>query len=434
MYFFSNLWKRINADPLVLRLVRNVGMLLTGSFLGSFIGLISTSLIISRIGAGYFGMIALAQGYALIVDGVLNFQSWEAVIKLGAEVREREDELAGVFRVGFLLDASTAILGFVIAFFGAELLVSLFHWDPSTIGLFRLFSFTILFNIQGTPIGILRLFNRFHVFAAQRIGVALFKLIIVVVIFFGKAPPIAFAIAIAVSEIADHLIVTISALSTLRKNGLSGWWRGRLHSWKSVFTFAVWSNLTRTASLPSKEMDKFIVSLISIEAVGVYKLFKQIGQIIRKLANPIYQAIYPEFSSLVSEGNIKRARRFVRKISLTISGVSILPFIVVVATAPYWLTLLLGAEFVTYWSVLAFYLTWQVISASMIAVDPLFVATGHIRSKFVITATSNVLYLLIAIPLVTKLQLNGLVIALATQGIFTIGTKLWIMRDHKKTA
>src|SRR5690606_18579588 len=99
------------------------------------------------------------------------FQSWQALIKYGADfiVSGSEDKLKRVLKFGTLLDAGSAAIGTAIAAGGAILLGHLREWDPQTIWLTVAYSGVILFHISGTPISILRLYNRFDLLAIQQI-------------------------------------------------------------------------------------------------------------------------------------------------------------------------------------------------------------------------------------------------------------------------
>lgn len=45
---------------------------------------------------------------------------------------------------------------------------------------------------------------------------------------------------------------------------------------RTFVKFTLWSNIGATADLPVKYFDVFIISMVSVEAVAVYKVFKQI--------------------------------------------------------------------------------------------------------------------------------------------------------------
>ncbi|MFO7677276.1 MAG: hypothetical protein R6V50_02680 [Thermoplasmatota archaeon] len=120
------------------------------------------------------------------------------------------------------------------------------------------------------------------------------------------------------------------------------------------------------------------------------------------------------------------------KIGAAIAGASALPVFAVVLLSDYWIPALLGTEYVVYRNVFAAYLVWQAFTASLVTVDPLFVAAGHVRSKFFITAASNVAYMFMAVPLVSALGLWGIVIAAIAQGCLILVPKLLVL-GRKKT-
>lgn len=49
----------------------------------------------------------------------------------------------------------------------------------------------------------------------------------------------------------------------------------------------------------SRQLDTVI---LGAEIVGIYKIAKEVANLIAKLTDPVYQAIYPEFAKLLANG------------------------------------------------------------------------------------------------------------------------------------
>ena len=72
-------------------LFKNAGTLLSGNMIAWILGLITFAITARILGPTQFGIFVLITTYVTIVDKILNFQSWQALIKYGAEVLEKKN-------------------------------------------------------------------------------------------------------------------------------------------------------------------------------------------------------------------------------------------------------------------------------------------------------------------------------------------------------
>ena len=95
-FFKSTIFKKI---------FLNAGILASGSVISSLIGLVSFAFIARVLKSELFGVLALVQAYALIIDKVLNFQSWQAIIKYGSKsiIDDNIEELRDLLKFGFCI-------------------------------------------------------------------------------------------------------------------------------------------------------------------------------------------------------------------------------------------------------------------------------------------------------------------------------------------
>ncbi len=126
-------------------------------------------------------MFILAQQYMLVVNGLVNFQSWQGIIKYGSEAIVSQDDkrLAAIFKFGVVIDLISAVAGMVIAIILVPLVGKMLMWSDQLIVLSLVFSIEIIFRIEGTPKGVLRLLNKFHLTAKHSILVSAFRLLVI---------------------------------------------------------------------------------------------------------------------------------------------------------------------------------------------------------------------------------------------------------------
>ena len=100
-------------DSALRRLLRNAGYLLGSRVLRDGMGLVALALVARHLGPGGFGIIALLQSYTFTINWLVNFQTWQAIVRYGAELagEDQRPALRGLLRLSLLLDAGTALLG-----------------------------------------------------------------------------------------------------------------------------------------------------------------------------------------------------------------------------------------------------------------------------------------------------------------------------------
>jgi O-antigen/teichoic acid export membrane protein len=405
-------------DRLFRQLFKNVGVLVSGDAVSSLFGLGTLALTTRALGARQFGVLVLIQTYVAIVDRLVNFQSWQALIKYGAAAleQERSDDFKGMITLGTMLDAAGAVLGTVIA---AAVACNFGHWlgwDDETQRLATIYSCVILCNLSGTPTGITRLFDEFKVFAAQRVLVEGLKIIAVLVAYLSGAGFWVFVVIWMAGDGLKNLFLLFMAHRILYRRRVSTWWRCRIKDWRPFLAFNCWSNLTSTLDIPVKQLDVFIVStVVSFEAVGVYKIIKQVSQVLSKVGDPFYQAIYPQFAVLVANAQAMRAVKMAVKLGLLLLAVSVPLVSLMAASSPWWLGMIFGKAFAVQWLVLTAYLVVQTFALVCQGIHPLFVAMGYVRKNLFILALANGCFVLAAWQLGQREGLIGIVYALGIQ-------------------
>ena len=394
------------------RVTGNAGLLLAGDAAASVLGLVSLSITTRVLEPAEFGVLVLISTYVHVATRLATFQSWQAVIKFGAEhLKENQrDGLRQVLKQGVVFDVVGALFATTIAIAGGFIGAALFDWAPEIPILIAIYSASSLFNVTGTPIGVLRLFDRFRLLTAHRFGIGAAKLAFTLIAA-STADLTAFVIAWAAAELFGHLLVTAFAIGAARGRELGAFWRSSFGDWRPFAGFTIWTNLSSSMSIPVKQLDIFVVSaLLSLEAVAAYKIVKQVGDLFAKLANPFWQAIYPEFSALVAEEKRRHAIRLALTTSAAILIVALPIAAVLSASAPWWLGRLFGPEYAQYWPILILFLLFKAVWAGAISITPLFIALGYARKDFVIVAWGNLVHLALAVALTAVWGLAGTVL------------------------
>lgn len=415
------------------KLIKNVVTVLTGTGGASMITLLTTLVLTRALGTTQYGILVLVQQYMTVLDGIVNFQSWQGVVKYGSEavVKKDNEMLASIIKKGFWIDIATAVLGAIVAVIGLPVIKNLFHWDEQRIFLAMLFSIEIIFHIEGTSTGVLRLLNKFKLTAINSIVMAGIKFVILGGYFLtgGKSLTIT-VILFVVTDIIKHLSLVAIALIVLSKQiGLRQILTAQnLGIGNRFLKYTLWSNISSSADIPVKYFDVFIIEQISVEMVAIYKVFKQIISILSRLTGPIALAILPQLSELVAKGGLREGYSKVLKLQKTLLRVGLLGMVGVVFLVQPILNLFFGAEYANEWVLFLVLLAVTGYALSYVAIHPYFAALGKVKEDFFITLLSNILYLVVATVLVKELGVYAILIGTLIQSMTVIFIKRHIIQ------
>ncbi|MEE3154986.1 MAG: oligosaccharide flippase family protein, partial [Pseudomonadota bacterium] len=322
------------------RLLKNIGWLLTGRGLNAVLSIVYLALATRTLGLDNFGYFAIILALGQTVTGLANFQTWQFVVRWGA------DELADASGFAIALDLLSMLLGLVLA---AVLVSTAPLWLPLPDDLLPLaFGYCVvsLLAIRTTPTGLLRLrFAYARTTAAEATqpvvraaGAALAALTMPTVT--------GFILAWAAAEVAVAVALWIAAarLEPIHLSRISLRHIPRAHP--GAWSF-VWStNMTGSLNVGAKQVLILLVGAIGGEtAAGGYRVASQLGQALVSLAQTVSKAIYPELVH-AKETAHAMARRMAN-IALIAGVLAVLVTLFLGRPA---LALIAGPEFRVFWT------------------------------------------------------------------------------------
>lgn len=417
------------------KLFKNVATVFWGNGGASVANFIVTILLVKIIGNKEYGLLLVALQYMNLLDGIFNFQSWAGVIKYGSEaiVNENKDRLYAIFKGGFLIDISTAILGCIIAVLLLPLVSSVLKWDDTLSYMALLFSIEIVFHIEGTSIGVLRMYNRFKLTAIQNVCAAIIKLISIgIYVGIGGRSTKTIAFIYVITDIIKHLLLVVFALKVLNeKKEIRKIVKADLHILEKQFLkYTIWNNVSYTVDVPVKYIDVFIINMISSDMVAIYKVFRQIIQILSMLTTPISMAIMPQFSELVAKNKTREAYSKVIKLRNAILLVGSVALLVTLICGKLIFYTFLGEEYGKNIMIFIVLLITQIILMSYVAIHPFFSSLGHAKEDFLYTLITNLIYLGLAFVLVDIIGIYGIIVSIFVQGMTYIILKTIYIYKH----
>jgi O-antigen/teichoic acid export membrane protein len=380
-------------------LFKNAGTLLSGNMVAWILGLVTFAITARILGATQFGILVLITTYVTIVDKLLNFQSWQALIKYGAEalVRKSNDDFKSIVKFCTLLDVATAILGTFVAVVAVSWVGQWLAWESETVLMAALYSLVILFNISGTPTGVLRLFNRFRLFAVQNIIAATIKFIGIVILLFIGVDLWSVLLLWMVTTIIGQLLLLGLGWRELYIQGFEGTHKVTIKDISTqhpgIWGFILTTNLSSSVRMTSRELDTMIVGgIVGVEGAGLFKIAKQIAAIPAMVSDPLYQAIYPDLSRLWARGSIKEFKQLILRSGLVAGGGATIIWLGTILFGSFFIQLIFGAGYVGAQSVLVCYMLAMVIAIYGFPLTPAMLSMGRPKMVFWVHLSSTVAY------------------------------------------
>lgn len=307
-------------------------------------GLISVVyLIISArtLGPADFGALVLVHGYVAIVVGIVEFPSWQAILRYGADAQEAGEplRLARLLRFSAKLELSAGALACLCALAFAPIAAPLLGWPEPVTELAALYSLAALGSVRSTPAGYLQLIGRFDLIGLHMLVAPIIRLAGAVLAAAGGYGLSGFLIA--------WLLAALAEFATLWALGL---WQARLHLGPDlrqgkgrgvrrenphIWRFMIASNLDVTLSeLSGRAAPLIIGAVMGPAAAGLFSVAQRTTVIISQPAQILGATAFAELSRLVAAGGGGAALR--KALAKVIGAAMIIcaPLLAIAALAP----------------------------------------------------------------------------------------------------
>lgn len=301
--------------------LQSIAHLLTGNVLSSLIGLAGFALTARSLGPTGYGVLALCFSYTRAIERLVSFQSWQPLIKYGAQSLaqnpENRTELQSLLKFGLLLDVSAALAGWLVAVGLVLLAAPLLGISQDMTGLVILYCTVLPFQITGVPTAVLRLFGRFMIIAYGQVSSSIVRLVLCAVGAFAGAGLFEFAVIWMVAQILGTLVVLLLSFLELRRQGLlagllTAPLRGITSLFPGLWKFSISANLSLTIRSSANEFDTLLVGFLASPAsAGLYHIAKRIGRIAQQAGVQVQAVLYPELARAWAEAALTAFHRTV---------------------------------------------------------------------------------------------------------------------------
>jgi O-antigen/teichoic acid export membrane protein len=313
MGFQKKLFKKINGLQKILsreaslrERLQHIAHLLTGNVLSSVIGLAGFALTARALGPEGYGILALCFSYTRAIERLVSFQSWQPLIKYGADAQARgaegTAELQSLLKFGLLLDVSAAVAGWLIAVLLVLIAAPWLGISKEMSGLVILYTTILPFHISGMATAVLRLYGRFMAIAYGQVVSSVVRVVLCAVGVVVGADLFGFALIWMSAQLIGALALLFLSLFELRRQGLlAGLPRASLSGitlqFPGLWKFAISANISLTIRSSANEVDTLLVGyLADPTSAGLYHIAKRIGRIAQQAGVQVQAVLYPELA------------------------------------------------------------------------------------------------------------------------------------------
>lgn len=401
--------------PAFQRILANTLWLLGGKGFGAVLSLVYLAIVTRSLGLTGFGAFALYLGVGQTVAALVNFQSWQVLIRFGTAPWLGGDHamVRGIAGFCLTIDLISAAIGLALAAAAVAALAPQFGWSGKDQLVALLFSAAMLLAIRSTPIGILRMQDRFARAAACDALVPVTRFAGAIIVWLIAPGIVPFLIVWALSELISAAGYWASAFAgqqgiALPRPSLAAIADARRRE-PGIVAFALVSNLSGSLNLASRQLAVLLVGLFTGPAgAGAYRLAQQFAQAMAQLAQMLGRAMFPELvrsRHAASDGDSAGATMgeavLARSIRLALLLGVLAAALVAVAGQPL-ILMIAGTEFLPAWPIFLWLGLAATLDLAGVAFEPALFAAERERLAFGLRLVATVVLLLAMVALLPR--------------------------------
>ncbi len=291
----------------VRRALKNAGWLLAGKGLGGVFSLIYMGLVARSLGIEQFGIFALILSYIQAIAALAKFESWQTVIRYGAQHLEQQEpqKLRRIMNFSTALDLGSALVGTAIGVAGVYIIGPQLGWNEGDQTIAAYACVFLLFNIRGTPLGILRLFDRFDIAAFAEAVLPSVRLVGALIAWAIGATVFSYLLVWVIAELVTAVALWWTALRELRAKNEEVFKAsvfdvvGVRAENPGVWKFAWTTNLDFSLKQVWKHLPVLAVGWwVDAVAAGGFRIATNLVNAVGKPSTVLSWAIFPELAKL----------------------------------------------------------------------------------------------------------------------------------------
>ena len=289
---------------MVRRVLKNFGVVIRGRGIAAVFSVGATGLMANALPATEFGLVILVHTYVMVVRGLLNFRTFEAIVRFGIPLSDAGDDrgLRSLLRSTMMIDLSAALLAMIGGMAAAPLAGHFLQWNSDMVVWAVIYCLVILSTANGTPNGILRIYDRFDALGVQfTVGPAL-RFLMVSAAWAMEAPMQIFLFAWGSAFAAGHLYMFVRGMRELKLQMGATLWSGfrwqeirerHVEFWKFIGV-VYWQ--TNIDLLPKHVSTLMAGALLGPAAAGLFRLAREFSTVLTQPAVTLREVMFPDLT------------------------------------------------------------------------------------------------------------------------------------------
>jgi O-antigen/teichoic acid export membrane protein len=311
-------------DKLLRGIVKNSGYLFSSNSAAMVLSIFQGILAARLLGIERFGILsATVIPFVSNVHRFLSFRMSELVVKYMGQflVQGKNDRAAAIIKGAALVEAATAVVGYLVLLGLTPLAAQYLAKDPATQPLFILYGLILLSNaFFETSTGILQVNRLFKKIALVNFFQSLITAGLILFAFLGQGGMMAVLVAYLVGKTFAGLALSILAVRQVGRLLGTGWWRAPLSllpGWRELGRFAISTNLQGTVNLIARDSETLLITFLRspVEA-GYFKIAQSVINLVLMPIEPFIATTYAEISKTISQRQWLQTHRLLKRVSL----------------------------------------------------------------------------------------------------------------------
>ena len=421
------------------RIFKNFGVVLRGRGIAAVCNMIALGLMANALSPVEFGLVVLLHTYVLAIRGLLNFRTFEAIVKYGVPLHESGDNdgLRRLLRITTSVDVMSSILATLLGVFAASITGKFLHWDAQMVTVAGFYSLTMLTTATGTPNGALRIYDRFDVLGTWYTISPAIRLFGVVIAWFYDAKMLVFVGIWAAAFVFENCWIYLRGHREVHKHMSESIWRGfrprelreTSPDFRHFMGVVYWQ--TNVDMLPKHLAVLLAGSLLGPAGAGMFRLANDFSTILSKPGLMLREVLFPDLSRMLHNKEAGFYELGLRAVKIAGASGLLLVVLSIPLGAP--ILSIIGSDYTS----AAPLLTLMLLAATFeLAGSPLRAAAyalGGANTVLRIYALSSFIYLGLFYVFTLPLGLVGPGIAACIGGALTLVRLLLLVRKFRRS-
>jgi O-antigen/teichoic acid export membrane protein len=348
------------ANPILRRVLRNSGYLLSANGLATAGSMLQGALAARLVGVEGLGIVGLVTDFATNLNRLTSFRMGLWVVRYVGEYATANDDqrAAAAFKAAGLIEIGSSIVAVILIMLLAPLAATYLAHAPATTALFRLYGLAILANLMNeSATGLLQVSDRFSLLARVTVGQSVLTLAMMALAFAAGGGLTQVVLVYTLGKASGAVTTTILAIVEAGRRWGGSWWQAPLPSlrsrWREMARFATSTNLATTITLITRDSELLWLGLLSSPLqVGYYKIARALAGVVYLPVEPMISTTYRETAVEVSSRRWANVRFLLRSGSLLAGAWTLAAVFGLAVFGPWIIRIVYTAEFLPSYPVL----------------------------------------------------------------------------------